>query len=448
MRQPGNLDQFGRAPPPQHQTKRPHEVALPPDGFETKRMRMKSNKEAAMELKLQMAGGEKSVNDSANGTTATAAAESSSAIKRTSDSSTPAEALADRTLRRKEKKQRKKELLQGGASEPPARPLIILDLNGILCHRIRDRNLPQGTRFRRSVANVANTDVVPRSDLREFLELLHRNFTLAVWTSATYKTAKKLVRALFPEDISRRLAFVWSRSYCDLIEKSEDSKRDEKGGDSMCDDEGGKDDGKLTDAGFSKQGSEDGEEGGKDYFRFDVFYESLCSIEKFSSKATSKVETPRGGNDRAISSDTGGKTEDMCNAREKTAAPCNKKGEEGKKLSHEDVTAMKSLSKVWAAYPRWNASNTILIDDSPEKIPIEHRSNVLHPPPIRGTETSDSSKVTKDDDELNQTTQTSFFTLLAKHWDEPMASAKDKLVAFLEEHADSHSMGWEKGLVS
>lgn len=440
-------------------------------------MRIKSNKEAAMELKRSMAGAEKSTNVSANssarkrnsmnaddsnenqGAATVTTAESSSTNETTSDSSSPAEAQTDRTLRRQEKKRRKKEASQA-ASEADAgkihpsrsiahtRPLIILDLNGILCHRIRDWNLPNGSRFRRSIGRIANTEVVPRSDLHDFLGFLHRNFTLAVWTSATYKTARKLVRALFPEGIGRRLAFVWSRSYCDLTEKSEDSKCDEKGSDSKCDAKGSEDESKSTDVGCSKQGSEcEEKEESKDYFKFDVFYEALRLFEKGTSNETSKVET-RGGNDRDILSDKRGKTEDSNGVRGKKTASCNKKGEGDKKLSHEDVTAMKSLSKVWAAYPRWNASNTILIDDSPEKIPIEHRGNVLHPPPIRGTVTPDSSNVMKDDDVVNQTTQANFFNLLAKHWDEPTASAKEKLVAFLEEHADGHNMRWEKGLVS
>ena len=72
------------------------------------------------------------------------------------------------------------------------KPLIILDVNGILCHRLRkkpqvlrsslisNKRLKQTTNFRPSVGNVANTDVVPRSDLNEFLTLLHSNFNLAV----------------------------------------------------------------------------------------------------------------------------------------------------------------------------------------------------------------------------------------------------------------------------
>lgn len=74
------------------------------------------------------------------------------------------------------------------------KPLIILDVNGILCHRLRQKSkvLPLSptlggrrtkrvtTCFRPSVGHVAQTDIVPRSDLHQFLTLLNDNFCLAV----------------------------------------------------------------------------------------------------------------------------------------------------------------------------------------------------------------------------------------------------------------------------
>jgi hypothetical protein len=72
------------------------------------------------------------------------------------------------------------------------KPLIILDVNGILCHRLRQKSqvLPLSPAphsrtkrvitFRPSVGHVANTDIVPRSDLHQFLTMLNNNFSLAV----------------------------------------------------------------------------------------------------------------------------------------------------------------------------------------------------------------------------------------------------------------------------
>jgi len=147
--------------------------------------------------------------------------------------------------------------------------------------------------------------------------------------------------------------------------------------------------------------------------------------------------------------------------------------------SHRDLIAIKSLSKVWSEFPLWDATNTILLDDSPEKCPIQYRGNALHPPPIRGTistsvcsntnngkknevaedggnkPASSSDKLDTDsysiidDDEMNQKTQRTFFTFLAKHFEVPpkenqsISGEEDSLMKFLQEHANVHNMGWE-----
>mmetsp|Transcript_45404 Transcript_45404/g.95294 ORF Transcript_45404/g.95294 Transcript_45404/m.95294 type:complete len:365 (+) Transcript_45404:3-1097(+) len=341
---------------------------------------------------------------------------------------TATEPQSDRTQRRKEKKQRKKELskeTKGSSMENqpatvtadedhsppppsnfegkkqstttsqdtslpkdspnpiPVKPLIVLDLNGILCHRIRERNLPKQSTFRPSVGRISNTEVIPRSDLHDFLTLLHNNFSLAVWTSATRKTARTLVWALFPPHVRKGLVFIWHRQCCDLIEKH----------------------------GTDSSASEKSKDGGDD------------NVESSTKK---------------------------------------------KKLSHEDIIAIKRLSKVWASFPRWNATNTILLDDSPEKCPSQFQGNALHPTPICGTvtfiqedvneidiESDDASSKENistegsivDDDEFNQRKQRDFFQLLANHWAESTSSSTMNMVAFLESHANVHNMGWKKGLV-
>jgi hypothetical protein len=132
--------------------------------------------------------------------------------------------LQDRVQRRKEKKRRKIELRKQQQEESTlhsevvtttsfcnfganttssvlhlsvraiiyVKPLIILDVNGILCHRLRQnpqvlqfspesyRKTKKTIVFRPSVGHVANTDIVPRSDLHQFLTLLNNNFSLAV----------------------------------------------------------------------------------------------------------------------------------------------------------------------------------------------------------------------------------------------------------------------------
>ena len=113
-------------------------------------------------------------------------------------------------------------------------PLLILDLNGILCHRIRHCNTPNDN-FRPYAAYIANTPIVPRTNLDRFLWFLDAHFTLAVWTSAKAKTAKQLVGLLIPTPIKERLLFVWAQSHCETIQigmqddnNDENNNNDEK----------------------------------------------------------------------------------------------------------------------------------------------------------------------------------------------------------------------------
>lgn len=97
-------------------------------------------------------------------------------------------------------------------------PLLVLDLNGILCHRIRPHKEPPGAHsYRSSPLFIAATPVIARPFLKEFLTYLDAHFCLAVWTSAKPKTAKQLVAALFPADIANKLLFVWGQSKCNKV---------------------------------------------------------------------------------------------------------------------------------------------------------------------------------------------------------------------------------------
>lgn len=137
---------------------------------------------------------------------------------------------------------------------------------------------------------------------------------------------------------------------------------------------------------------------------------------------------------------------------------------------------MKNIIKVWDSYPLWSeylrnpffvcfiescelisvarirahesqhadSHNSLLMDDSPEKIPEELRNNSIHPPPLLGLEsTADST---------NEDEQMKFFEKLSKHFDrkydsskydamESTVKEKNSLYAFLEKHGKSH-MGW------
>lgn len=172
------------------------------------------------------------------------------------------------------------------------KPLLILDVNGILCHRVRDRTIPSSLQsffdnqnldvpanlrkeiYRKPIGRVACTDIIARTDLFVFLEYLNEHFTLAVWSSAKRKTVRTLVRMLFPSKIEKELLFLWGQDKCN-VEKDERNK-------------------------------------------------------------------------------------DM-----------------------SEKVFMKPLSKVWHNFPLWNISNTLIMDDSPDKCE-QFKDNAIHPSPLQG----------------------------------------------------------------
>jgi carboxy-terminal domain RNA polymerase II polypeptide A small phosphatase len=101
-----------------------------------------------------------------------------------------------------------------------AKPLLILDLNGILCHRLRNKKdspilKPEEDYYRSPMAKIANTPIIPRPDLDDFLNFVDQHFALAIWTSAKSKNATNLVQTLVPEHIKARLLFVWAQHDCE-----------------------------------------------------------------------------------------------------------------------------------------------------------------------------------------------------------------------------------------
>jgi hypothetical protein len=234
-------------------------------------------------------------------------------------------------------------------------PLLILDLNGILCHRSRRHKEPPGVTLHPFVGSCAGTPIIPRSDLINMLLYLDQHFCLAVWTSAKRKTARRLLDLLLPPAISQRLLFVWTQAECDVLDQPELHKE-------------------------------------------------------------------------------------------------------------EEVVFQKFLSKVWRAFPLWNSSNTLLMDDSPAKCPYAV-GNAIHPPPIHGqmcsppkTETETPARVWQSD-MRNQQFQAVFYQRLVGHWatspyERSVESTSLNIIEeqvtnlplrnFLQEHAIGH-MGWRGG---
>mmetsp|Transcript_18307 Transcript_18307/g.38496 ORF Transcript_18307/g.38496 Transcript_18307/m.38496 type:complete len:640 (+) Transcript_18307:205-2124(+) len=423
------------------------------------------------------------------------------------------------------------------------KPLIVLDLNGILCHRIRKNDITSPKcdienitnskiSFRPSIGHVANTDIIPRSDLIPFLNYLNNHFSLAVWTSATRKTARSLVDLLFPPNVRHRLVFVWSRSFCNLVETAslESALNDvsvlgHKNREANTDDSNievvnqlanneGKVDENLHDLSPSEakkvklekakqmeactehkivlDGAFMGDE--KNVFSPEDVNLSTGTINHFTTEnGDTSVDCKH-----IASASKSNEIDDQVNKT--TIAECSninhtcnkdktknikkrlRKSSKSTSTCHEGLTAIKSLGKVWMEFPLWNHSNTLLLDDSPEKCPKQFRGNALHPPSIRGTfsipfgEAGGGDEKISDDrnaqdsqapndnaidaDDANQKAQQKFFELLAKHWEQPSpfhmgsdvrntsASHSDELRSsslelFLNENANVFNMGWE-----
>jgi hypothetical protein len=233
-------------------------------------------------------------------------------------------------------------LLEGVSKTIIVKPLLILDLNGILCHRIRkDRtDLHPYLPYRKAIDQIAGTPIIPRDGIDTFLEDLLAHFCLAVWTSAKPKTAKLLLKSLFHDQLlsGGRLLFVWSQHQCE--------RREEKRGD-----------------------DEDG------------------------------------------------------------------------------TVFLKPLSKVWETYPLWNPSNTLLMDDSPNKCP--ELQNTLHPPPLHGKEALPDLAETfafMSDAENGARQEAFFHSLVEEYFAEPRVTWPDRRAeeAFgkaLHRLARKH-MGW------
>jgi hypothetical protein len=307
------------------------------------------------------------------------------------------------------------------------KPLIILDINGILCHRIRKRHYTtqqnKSKLLRSSIGMVAQTPVIPRTDLYELFNYLDEHFCLAIWTSAKRKTVKKLLDLLLlPNKMSKnkngnnniqsKFLFVWCQTECTkkVIAKNRNLNHSTRKKSSTRDDN-------------NNNNSNDDDDDNKN-------------------------------NKNNVDGDGDGDAGD--------ADDCDNNNYDDSTIIYE-----KHLSKVFKAFPLWSTNNTLLVDDSPEKCPVAI-SNCIHPPPIHGG-ASRSNKTNNGllhttpvhvlSDEENEQRQTQFFQKLVKFWNnQPYSTTlssssmeEDEIAAasktstgyyqFLQENAEGY-MGW------
>lgn len=261
------------------------------------------------------------------------------------------------------------------------KPLVVLDLNGIICHRVRkEQPLPHIQRicsvwsederdqnirrmYRKSEGHIANTDIISRTDLTSFLMMLHDHFTVAIWSSAKRKTVLKIVRLLFPTHVSENLLFVWGQERCD-----------------------------------------------------------------------SQINHLSGASD-----------------------------DEYRKGHYKGNVYVKNLGKVFAEYPLFDQTNTLLMDDSPSKMNPKYIQNCIHPYPIMGLDLDfllqkvssdllDDSVLEMYNDKTNEEIQRTFFEQLIDFWSLPIlcneSHDRKKYLGSDILQKFSSSMSWRNNTIS
>jgi hypothetical protein len=105
--------------------------------------------------------------------------------------------------------------------------LIILDLNGLLIHRVYKDDYFKNKRLfeeQSNLGNIARPDrkgnfaVWFRPNVKQFLSWLMEHFHVAIWSSVLQHNISPIVEALLPNEHERsRLLFWWNQEHC-LVE--------------------------------------------------------------------------------------------------------------------------------------------------------------------------------------------------------------------------------------
>lgn len=105
--------------------------------------------------------------------------------------------------------------------------LLILDLNGLLVHRLfKFRATPEElAEFPEPSGEAGSFHVWERKHAREFLKFCMDNFAVGIWSSAQFKNVKGLLMYLLPDANDRKLlAMTWDQKKCtDTGEKDADN---------------------------------------------------------------------------------------------------------------------------------------------------------------------------------------------------------------------------------
>ena len=97
--------------------------------------------------------------------------------------------------------------------------LLILDLNGTLCHveRITKNNSNQHIAADKKV-HLPRYNIYKRPHLRKFLLYEFKQFHIAVWTTREKRNMHEVIDNLFTPEQKSKLVFTWARDKCEILE--------------------------------------------------------------------------------------------------------------------------------------------------------------------------------------------------------------------------------------
>lgn len=93
-----------------------------------------------------------------------------------------------------------------------AKKLLVLDVNGLLLHRVRDP-LPTTVQHKPD-AKLRRVKLFARPHMRAFVQWCLHHFHVAIWSSATRENAELLSHFVFGENFRENTAFVWGQDHC------------------------------------------------------------------------------------------------------------------------------------------------------------------------------------------------------------------------------------------
>lgn len=108
-----------------------------------------------------------------------------------------------------------------------AKKLIILDMNGLLIHRLFTKN-KESKDILPDVKHIGNFLVWKRPGAEELLNFLLENFDVAIWSSMSKYNLNPFVNYIFDDSENNRkdkLKFVWDQTNCESVKHPETDKK-------------------------------------------------------------------------------------------------------------------------------------------------------------------------------------------------------------------------------